>query len=171
MLKAEYINWEGVVKRIVSLIIGLVAAIGFVGNAAAAYPLGTPTVTTNNSSPTAGSQVTLTASGFCANTVVVFTGGGQTLGQTTTDASGSASITITAPQTTGTLTITATASGACSASASLSLTVRAPGGGAGIPATGSDSSSTLSYGLLAVGAGAGLIGFAGLKRRRPALAA
>ena len=46
---------------------------------------------------TAGSSVTLTANGFCANAVVVFTAGGVTLGQATANASGSASITIPGP--------------------------------------------------------------------------
>ena len=36
-------------KKIVGLIIGLVATLGFVGTAAADYPTGTPTVTTSSS--------------------------------------------------------------------------------------------------------------------------
>ena len=157
-------------KKIIGLVIGLVATLGFVGTAAADYPVGVPTVTTSSSSPTAGSPVTLTATGFCANAVVVFSSGGTKLGQSTANASGSASLTITAPATAGTFNVTAASTGACVASASLALSVQAPGGGAAIPATGSDTSSGLQLGALAVGLGAALIGFAGLKRRRPTAA-
>lgn len=152
-------------NKVFGLIIGLLAALGFVGHAAADYPVGTPTVTTSSSSPTAGSSVTLTANGFCANAVVVFTGGGKTLGQATASAAGSASLTITAPTTAGTFNVTATSSGTCSAVASLALSVQASGGSA-IPVTGSDSGSGLQLGALAVGIGAALIGVASFRRRR-----
>ena len=154
-------------KRIIGLIIGLVAALGFVGQANAYPPIKTATITTSNSSPAAGAPVTLTVNGFCANATVTFSAGGVTLGQATSDASGNASITIAAPTTVGAVVVTASTSGVCVSTASLTLTVRAPGG---IPATGSSSSSSLQYGGLAVGLGAALVAFAGFKRRRPTAA-
>ena len=154
-------------KRAFVFIIGVLAALGIAGNAAADYPVGTPTVSSSSSSPTAGDSITLTANDFCPGATVVFSTGDTVLGQAIADGDGTATLVIPAPGTPGTYVITAASSGNCVASASLSITVRARGG---IPATGSDSSSTVGYALLAVGAGAALMAFAGLKRRRPAVA-
>ena len=68
-------------KRIIGLIIGLVAALGFVGQANAYPPIKTATITTSNSSPAAGAPVTLTVNGFCPNATVTFSAGGVTLGE------------------------------------------------------------------------------------------
>jgi hypothetical protein len=116
-----------------------------------------------------GVAVTVTVSGFCANSTVVFTGGGATLGQATSNASGAASLTFNAPTTAGTFVVTATSSGACVASASASLAVSAPS--TPIPATGSNSTQGLQFGALAIGAGVVLTGLASFRRRRHLAAA
>ena len=162
-------------KRVFGLIIGLVAALGFVGQAHAYPPAGLPSITTSSSSPTAGASITLTGNLFCPNTVVTFAANGVTLGQATSNAAGAATLVITAPSTAGPFVVTATAASPCVASATITLAVQAAGGtpgapGGGIPETGSSTSSSLQYGAVAVGIGAALVAFAGLKRRRPALA-
>lgn len=161
-------------KRVLGLIIGVVAAFGFVGQAHAYPPAGLPSISTSSSSPTVGSSVTLTGNLFCPNTVVTFAANGVTLGQATSNAAGAATLVITAPSTAGPFVVTATAASPCVASATITLAVQAaggtPGAPGGIPETGSSTSSSLQYGAVAVGIGAALVAFTGLKRRRPALA-
>lgn len=165
-------------KRVIGVIVAMAAVLGFGLGSAAAYPVGGPTVTSDKAVYTAGAPATFTASGFTPGALVTFqieqtlgaasfsSAAFSPIGTATANASGVASLQTTAPTSVGTYTIRA--SSADGRFATNSIRVQAPGGG--IPETGSNTSSSLQFGALAVGIGAALVAFAGLKRRRPAMA-
>lgn len=128
------------------------------------YPPSAPIVTVDNSSPTPGSNITLTAQGFCPGTTINFTIGGVLAGSAVADASGKASLATEAPATTGTYVVVASSSAgaACTLTAQSSFAV-----GAAIPGTGSNTQVPLQTAAIAVLAGVLLLAVATIRRRRP----
>jgi len=156
-------------KRIVGVVMCLVATLGFGAAMASAYPVGDPEVTVSDSSPRPGAQLTVNASDFCAGDTVTLTivPDGSEVGELTADVNGNVSFVINAPAAVGTYVLTANGTNCRDTVASSSITVVQPGG---IPSTGNDSGNTLQLGAIVVAAGAGLLGVAALRRRRPATA-
>src|SRR5262245_37667986 len=83
---------EDRVKRVVAIVVGVLAALTLLpaANAAAGYPPSGPELGASSSSPPPGGTVTLTASGFCPGGTVTFTldPGGTVLGTATADSDG-----------------------------------------------------------------------------------
>lgn len=156
-------------KRMFGLLVGLVATLGFgAASVSAVYPDNPPTVVVDSSTPTVGSNVTLTFDSFCPGDTITISIGGNVLGSVVADANGEATFTFPAPSPAGTYVITATGTDCPDTVASLTIAVRAPGS---IPVTGSGSTSSgLELGAFAVVAGVGMVGIAGIRRRRPAVA-
>jgi len=157
-------------KRIFGLVVALAATVGLGASVASAiYPDNPPSATVDSSSPTAGAPVTVIFSNFCPNDTLTVKLGSTVVGTVKADATGVATFTGPAPTTTGTYTFSATGTACPTLVASLSISVVAPAGG--IPATGSGSTSAgLEFGAVAVAVGAGMIGVAAIRRRRPAMA-
>lgn len=168
---------EVAMKRVIAALVGLLAAVATVSPVAAGgYPPATPTVESSSSSPTAGSSITLTATGFCPGSTVTFTiSGVGTVGTSVADDSGSASVTIAAPATPGTYTVTASSTAPpsdptavadpCTDVAELEITVLSAG--PVLPGTGSNTTMPgLQIGIIAVLAGGALVGLATIRRRR-----
>jgi hypothetical protein len=151
-------------KRVIALVVALFASLAAASPAFAAYPPGSPDLSSSGT-PAINSSVTLSVTGFCPDTAVDFFLEGTAIGSVTADASGNASITITAPGTPGTYNVTADADdGTCVASASLALTVTP----SGLPSTGSNSTMPgLQIALMALLLGGALVGVAALRRRTP----
>lgn len=163
-------------KRVFALVVGLFAAVLTVSPVAAGYPPATPTVASSSSTPTPGSSITLTASGFCPGSTITFAiSGVGTVGSGVADGSGAVSVTIAAPATPGTYTVTATATppgpdptaiaDPCADVADLEITVQSAG--PVLPGTGSNSTMPgLQIALISVLAGGALVGLATVRRRR-----
>ncbi|MCY7300585.1 MAG: hypothetical protein LH616_15400 [Ilumatobacteraceae bacterium] len=157
-------------KRIFGLVVALAATVGLGASVASAvYPDNPPGATVNNGTPDPGAQITVTFSNFCPNDTLTITLGSTVVGSVQADANGVATFTGPAPTAAGIYTISGTGTTCPTVFASSSITVLAAAGG--IPATGSGSTSAgLELGGLAVAAGAGMVGIAAIRRRRPALA-
>lgn len=161
-------------KRFVAVLVGVLATVATAAPVAAAYPPDTPTVESSSSTPTPGSSITLTASGFCPGSTVTFEiSGVGVVGTDVADGGGTASITIAAPATPGTYTITATSTGPssdvladpCSDVAELEITVQSAG--PVLPGTGSNTTMPgLQIALVSVLMGGALVGLAAVRRRR-----
>lgn len=152
-------------KRLILVLAAVAASFG-IASPAFAYPPGTTQLEVSSEAPAPGSSITLTTDGFCGGSTVTFTAApGGVLGTAVADGSGLASLTVAAPSTPGTYVITATASGCPGYYATVEITVS--GGGGGLPSTGSDSSPTLTLALIAVLAGAALVGVGAMRRRTP----
>lgn len=162
-------------KRFVAVLIGVFAAVATV-SPVAAYPPATPTVESSSSTPTPGSSITLTASGFCPGSTVTFAiSGVGVVGTGVADGSGTVSVTVAAPATAGTYTVTATSTppapdptaigDPCEDVAELEITVQSAG--PVLPGTGSNSTMPgLQIALVSVLVGAALVGLATVRRRR-----
>ena len=133
-------------KRIFGLVIGVTTVVGLgVGSAGAIrlptpYPVGVPSLTASSGTPTAGTPITYSVTGFCpggapstclpvgpvttsagvapAGCTVVFTLGATTLGSVVATVAGVASLTVPAPAASGPATVTATSSAPCVGTAS-----------------------------------------------------
>ncbi|MDQ1423734.1 MAG: hypothetical protein QOD72_1232 [Acidimicrobiaceae bacterium] len=168
-------------SRFVSAFFGLFAVFALMASPAVAQSYGqggVPTVQASSAAPAAGSQLTLSVAGFCANSPVSFSIGGTVVGSATSDGSGNASITITAPTTPGTYTVVASspANGSCAALvADLTITVPATVAttvvAGALPGTGSNGTwPTLRMGAISLFVGISLFTVAKI-RRRPRLTA
>ncbi len=157
-------------KRIFVLVVGVLATIGF-GAAVASADYGTanPSVTVSSSSPAPGASVTVGFGSFCPGDTINITVGSTVVGTVVADGQGNASFVISAPTAVGTYAVSGTGTTCPSLTASAFITVLAPVGA--LPATGSSSTSAgLGLGVLAVAAGVCMIGVAGIRRRRTAIA-
>ena len=170
-------------KKFALALMASAAAVFGVGMVADAYPPQVDDVTVDDSPPTAGGTIpvsapcvipeevtfTLGASSATATCGPAATGAFALLGQTTPD--GVATAQLTAPDTAGTFTVTVTGT-TSGAIGTISVTVAAattPGGGR--PATGSDGIAATTWiagGLWIVGLG--LFGAATMRRRQPTVA-
>jgi hypothetical protein len=158
-------------SRVLGAFVGLVAVLAFTASPAIAQSYGqggVPTVLASSAAPTAGAPLTLSVSGFCANTLVTFSIGGTDVGSSTSNSSGAVSITTTAPTSPGTFTVVArsAANGACAALvANLSITVRAAAAAA-LPTAGSNGTWPLArMGAISLFVGIGVFAVAKIRRR------
>lgn len=156
-------------KRFLVLVVGFLATVGLgSGMALADYGTASPSVTVSSSVPFANAPVTVGLGSFCPGDTIVIRVGSTVVGTVVADAQGNGSFVITAPSAPGTYTVSGTGTTCPSLSASSSISVQILSGV--IPATGSGSTSaSLTLGALAVAAGIGMVGVAGLRRRRPAM--
>ncbi len=158
-------------SRLLGAFVGLVAVFALTTSPALAQSYGqggVPTVLASSAAPNAGAPLTLSVSGFCADTLVTFSIGGTDVGSSTSNSSGTASITTTAPTTPGTFTVVArsAATGACAdLVANLSITVPVPAATA-LPTAGSNGTwPTVRVGAISLFVGIGVFAVAKIRRR------
>jgi len=180
-------------QRIITAAVAGFLALGASAAHADVYPITSTSVTASSASLPSGDSQTLTASGFCTGTTVIFTVNGTYVGQGTADVNGVASTTFNAASGGN---VAATSSGnvaGCNGVATTTFSVVAAGGpdptpsstapatsipvvgggsgSSGLPTTGSDTSSSVQVAGVLVLAGAGLVGVSMHRRRRTAAAA